>query len=79
MSKDESTVSYFGKHGAKQNIYGKTFKFGYKLWVMASPLCYCIQFRPYSGKDSLLSEYGDIELGLSAAVVAHLAQFLPAP
>ena len=44
---------------------------------MASPLGYCVRFRPYSGKDSLLSEYGNSRLG--AAVVAHLDQFLPAP
>ena len=76
---DESTLPYFEKHGAKQYIHGKPIKFGYKLWVMASPLCYCIQFHPYLGKDYQLSEYGNIGLGLGAAVVVHLAQFLPAP
>ena len=50
-----------------------------KLWVMASPLGYCIQFCPYLVKDSQLREYRDIGLGLGAAVVVHLAQFLPVP
>ena len=76
VSVDESMVSYFGMHGAKQYIHEKLIKFGYKLWVMASPLSYCIQFRPYAGEDSQLGKYVDI--GLGASVVVHLAQFLPA-
>ena len=43
---DESMVPYFGKHGAKQYIPGKPIKFGFKLWVMATPLGYCIQVLP---------------------------------
>ena len=77
VSVDESMVPYFGRHGAKQYIHGKPIKFGYKLWVMSNPLGYCIQFRPYLGKDTQLSEYGDIGLGLGAAVVATLVQSLP--
>ena len=77
VSVDESMVPYFGKHGAKQYIHGKPIKFGYKMWVMAKPLGYCIQFRPYAGKDAAFTEYGDIGLGLGAAVVAHLLKMLP--
>ena len=77
VSIDESMVPYFGRHGAKQYIHGKPIKFGYKLWVMASPLGYCIQFRPYAGKDTILQEYTDIGLGLGASVVANLAGSLP--
>lgn len=77
VSIDESMVPYFGRHGAKQYIHGKPIKFGYKLWVMASPLGYCIQFRPYAGKDTILQEYNDIGLGLGASVVAHLTESLP--
>ena len=78
VSVDESMVPYFRKHGAKQYIQEKPIKFGYNLWVMASRLGYCIQFSPYARKDSQLGEYVDIGLGLSASVLAHLAQFLPA-
>ena len=77
VSIDESMVPYFGKHGAKQYIHGKPIKFGYKMWVIAKPLGYCIQFRPYAGKDVALTEYGDIGLGLGASVVAHLVKVLP--
>ena len=70
-------VPYFGRHGANQYIHGKLIKFGYKLWVMATPLGYCIQFRPYAGKDTILQEYTDIGPGLGASVVAHLAESLP--
>ena len=42
VSVDKSMVSYFGKHGAKEYIHGKPVKFEFKLWVMATPLGYCI-------------------------------------
>ena len=45
ISIDESMVPYFEKHGAKQYIPSKPIKFEFKLWVMATPLAYCIQFR----------------------------------
>ena len=38
VSVDKSIVPYSDKHGAKQYIHGKTIKFGFKLWVMATPL-----------------------------------------
>ena len=44
---------------------------------MATPLGYCIQFRPYAGKDTILQEYKDTGLGLGASVVAHLVESLP--
>ena len=47
---DEFMVPYFGKHGAKQYIHGKPIKFGYKLWVLAKPLGYCVQFRHMMAK-----------------------------
>ena len=71
LSVDES---YFG---AKQYIHGKPIKHGYKLWVMATQLGYCIQFCPYAGKGTILQEYTDIDLGLGASVVAHLVNTLP--
>ena len=56
VSVGESTVTYFGKHEAKQYIHGKTIKFGFELWIMATPSVYCIQFLPYSGKDSIIQK-----------------------
>ena len=67
-------VFYFGKHGAKQYIHGKPTKFGFQLWVMATPLGYCTQFRPYAAKDSILQEYENIGVGLSASAVSKLSQ-----
>ena len=77
LSVDESMVPYFGKHGAKQYIHGKPIKFGYKLWVLAKPLGYCVQFRPYAGKDTQLDIYGDIGLRVGGAAVAHLLKCIP--
>ena len=43
---------------------------------MATTLCYCIQFRPYVGKDGGLNKYMDVGLGVGGAVVASLTQVL---
>ena len=77
LSVDEFMVPYFGKHGAKQYIHGKPIKFGYKLWVLAKPLGYCVQFRSYAGKDTQLDIYGDIGLGVGGAAVAYLLKCIP--
>ena len=76
-SGDKAMVPYFGKHGAKEYAHGKPIKFGFKLWVMATPLGYCIQFCPYAGKDSILREYENIGLDVDASVVANLVSKLP--
>ena len=74
LSVDKSMVGlpYFGNHGAKQYIHEKLIKFGYKLWVLAKPLGYCVQYRPYAGKDTQLVVYDDIGLGVGGAVVGLL-------
>ena len=43
---------------------------------MATRIRYCIQFHPYTGNDSILREYENIELGLGASVVANLVSKL---
>ena len=47
LSIDESMIPYYGRHGAKQFIRGKPIRFGFKMWVLATPLGYCVQFEPY--------------------------------
>ena len=69
-------VPYFGRHGTRQYIHGKPIKFWYKLWVMATPFGYCIQFRRYADKDNILQEYADIGLGLAASAVEHVVNTL---
>ena len=44
---------------------------------MAPPLGYRIQFRPYTGKDWILQEYGNIGPGLGASVVVNLVSKFP--
>ena len=56
VSVGESTITYFGKHEANQYMHGKTIKFGFELWIMATPSLYCIQFLPYPGKDSIIQK-----------------------
>ena len=70
---DESMVPYYGRHGFKQYIQNKPVKFGYKLWVAATPLGYAIQFYPYSGKDDNYNK----DIGLGGSVVMTLVSMLP--
>ena len=58
-------------------MHGKPIRSGCKLLVMATPLGYCIQFRPYAAKDSILQDYQNIGLGLGPSVYADLVSKLP--
>ena len=73
VSIDESMVPYYGRHGCKQYIQNKPVKFGYKLWVAATPLGYAIQFYPYAGKDDNYNK----DIGLGGSVVMTLISKLP--
>ncbi|KAF2889450.1 hypothetical protein ILUMI_16723, partial [Ignelater luminosus] len=50
ISVDKSMIPYFGRHGGKQFIRGKPIRFGFKSWVMATWLGYCLQFNLYQGR-----------------------------
>ena len=73
VSIDESMVPYFSGHGCKQFMKNKPVKFGYKLWVVATPLGYAIQIYPYMGKDNFF----DPDLGLGGSVVDKLRDSVP--
>ena len=72
LSVDESMVPYFGHYGAEQYIHGTPIKFGYKMWVLATRLGYCVQFFPYRGAVTT-----DKDLGLGGSVVTMLTKDLP--
>eukprot|EP00745_Piridium_sociabile_P034386 TRINITY_DN59073_c0_g1_i2.p1 TRINITY_DN59073_c0_g1~~TRINITY_DN59073_c0_g1_i2.p1 ORF type:complete len:383 (+),score=75.54 TRINITY_DN59073_c0_g1_i2:2-1150(+) len=73
LSIDESMIPYFGKHSMKQCIRGKPIRFGYKQWVLATPLGYAIYLSPYQGA---AAGY-DKTLGLGHSVVIDLVSQLP--
>ena len=73
VSIDESMVPYYGKHSMKQCIRGKPIRFGYKQWVLATPLGYAIYLSPYQGA---AAGY-DKTLGLGHSVVVDLVSQLP--
>ena len=50
----------------------KLVKSGYKLWVVATPLRYAIQFYPYLGKNDFFNP----DLGLRGSVVDKLMDSL---
>ena len=48
LSVDESMIPYFGKHSMKQCICSKPIRFGFKQWVLATPLGYAVHLSPYA-------------------------------
>ncbi|GFT70827.1 hypothetical protein NPIL_227581, partial [Nephila pilipes] len=54
---DESMVPYFGHHGYKQFIKGKTVKFGYRVWCLSTKLGYLMPFELYRGAGTVSDEY----------------------
>ena len=72
LSIDESMIPYYGHHSSKQFIRGKPIRFGFKLWCLADPLGYIVQFEPYVGA---AERYGS--LGLGGSVVMDLIAELP--
>ena len=66
-------IPYYGRHGCKQYIQNKPVKFGYQLWVAATPLGYGIQFYPYARKDDNYNK----DIGLGGSVVMTLMSKLP--
>jgi len=54
---DESMISYYGRHGANQYMHGKSFKFGYKMCVLATHLGYVVKFCPYQGVQNAFQLY----------------------
>lgn len=72
LSIDESMIPYFGRHGCKQFIRNKPVRFGYKAWVLATKLGYCIHTDIYMGKNDTF----DPKLGLGGSVVMNLTSKL---
>ena len=69
----ESMIPYSGKDGAKQYIHGKPIKLAYKIWVIATPGDYSIQFYPYQEdgtSDNVLGIGGSRVIG-SRAIPIH--------
>ncbi|XP_070174083.1 piggyBac transposable element-derived protein 3-like [Littorina saxatilis] len=69
LSIDESMVPYYGRHGCRQFIRGKPIRFGYKFWVLATPLGYVVQLEPYQGaKGQQVAECPGLGMGGSVVV-----------
>ncbi|CAK1585629.1 unnamed protein product [Parnassius mnemosyne] len=66
ISIDESMIPYYGRHGCKQHIRGKPIRFGFKTWIAALPLGYCLYADPYQGR------YETFSTGLGQYVVQKL-------
>ncbi|KAF2890953.1 hypothetical protein ILUMI_15220 [Ignelater luminosus] len=69
---DESMIPCFGRHGCKQFIRGKPIRFGFKSWVMATRLGYCLQFNLYQGRRGNDKQ----DCGLGESVVYNFADVL---
>ena len=64
-------IPYLGKHETKQFICGKSIRFGFKLWCLASTVGYLPHTAPHCGAGSKLP---DLVLGQDADVVLNLAE-----
>ena len=73
---DETMIKYYVKHGTKQFIRGKPIRFGFKLYLLASPAGYLYHAEPYCGSDTQLSE---VSFGLGRNAVLSLVQACHVP
>lgn len=67
-------IPYYGRYICKQYINKKPVRFGYKVWVAAHKLGYCLQFQIYQGKNSLYDKIEVMSLGESD--IFRFANFL---
>ena len=49
LSVDESMLPYYGRNNGKQRIQNKPVRSVFKMWVLAEPLSYVVNFDPYQG------------------------------
>lgn len=59
-------IPYYGRHGCKLHIRGKPIRFGFKTWVAALRLGYCLHADLYQGKSER------VRTGLGQHVVRKL-------
>ena len=68
LSIDEAMIPYFDKCNAKQFIRGKPIRFGYKMWVLTTPLGYVLQFEAYQGAHGRQTQYPGLGVGGSVVI-----------
>lgn len=71
VSVDETIVRYFGPHFLKQSNLQKPDRFGWKVWVMATPSGELLVCQPYAGARTKIPDVG---LGQGPNVVYGLAE-----
>ncbi|XP_050293841.1 piggyBac transposable element-derived protein 3-like [Anthonomus grandis grandis] len=74
-SVDESMVPYYGGHGSRQYIRGKSIRWGYKVWVGTTKKGYIEWFEPYQESTTIIFEKYH-PLGLGASVVLQFADII---
>jgi len=78
LSVDESMLPYYGRNSSKQRMQNKPVRSGYKMWVLAEPLGYVVNFDPYQGAKSRGSvRANENNWGLGETVVLSLMDVLP--
>lgn len=55
---DEGMIKYFGPHPLKQFLRGKPIRFGYKVWMLASPQGELLAVQPYAGASTNIQVNG---------------------
>ncbi|KAG8239658.1 hypothetical protein J437_LFUL019355, partial [Ladona fulva] len=67
---DEAMVAFNGRHYIKQYMKGKATKWGFKIWILASPHGYVLQGNVYLGK----KEKRNTDMLLGSQVVLNLLE-----
>ena len=78
LSHDEVMIEYFGRHGCKQCIRGKPFRFGYKVWCLNTSEGYLASFDLYQGKTYEGNKENEELFGKCGATVLKNLASLPA-
>ncbi|KAK3777017.1 hypothetical protein RRG08_008872 [Elysia crispata] len=67
-------IPYYGKNSLKQHIKGKPIRFGYKQWVIATPLGYACRLEPYHRAGTGFDKQYSLGYGVVMGLVGHLPQ-----
>ena len=78
LSVDESVVPYYVQNNSKQRMQSKPVRSGCKMWVLAEPLGYAVNFDPYQdAKNGVSTQASEKTWIPGETVVLYLLDALP--
>jgi len=77
LSYDESMIKYYGRHGCKQFLRGKSISFGYKAWRLTTDFRYLLNVDIYQGKSPNSNTAYEDKYGKAATPLMIMLDDLP--